>query len=311
MRREAAPGAPSGPALAAAWLAWAAVLWIAVPVGAQTLDRVRDAGKIRIGYRVDARPFSYGDEAGRPAGYSIALCERVAEAAQAELGLAQLGTEFVEVGSEDRFGAVKEGRIDLLCAEATATLARRRDVAFSLPIFPSGIGALLRADAPARLRDILSGREPPYRPRWRASLGQILEKRVLSAVSGTTAEAWLAERKQALGIISEFAPATSYEDGIQRVLARRSDVFFGDRPILLDAATRSPAAAELIVLDRFYTVEPLALALRRGDEDFRLLVDRTLSALYRSGEIGDVYATYFGEPDENALTFFRLSTLPE
>jgi ABC-type amino acid transport substrate-binding protein len=66
-----------------------------------------------------------------------------------------------------------------------------------------------------------------------------------------------------------------------------------------------------VVLDRLFAYEPLALALQRGDEDFRLLVDRTLSELYRSGEIGNLYASWFGEPDENALTFFRLSTLPE
>ena len=40
------------------------------------------------------------------------------------------------------------------------------------------------------------------------------------------------------------------------------------------------------MLDRSFTREPLALALRRGDDDFRLLVDRTLSRLFRSQEIG-------------------------
>ena len=130
-------------------------------------------------------------------------------------------------------------------------------------------------------------------------------------MAGTTAEAWLAERKAALGVVSEVAPVASYDAGVERVLTRQSDVFFGDRPILLDAAKRSPSAEDLLVLDRLYTYEPLALALARGDEDLRLLVDRTLSGLYRSGEIGDLYASYFGEPDENALTFFRLNTLPE
>ena len=47
------------------------------------------------------------------------------------------------------------------------------------------------------------------------------------------------------------------------------------------------------------------------DEAFRLLVDRTLSELYRSGEIGALYAEFFGEPDESALEFFRWSALPE
>jgi putrescine:ornithine antiporter len=277
---------------------------------AQTLDRVRDTGKLRIGYRADARPFSYRDESGRPAGYAIALCEKVADAVKAEVGSTALANEYVAVASEERFRAVKEGRIDLLCAEATVTLARRREVAFSVPIFPSGIGALLRADAPPRLRDALEGRQVPYRPLWRASL-QVLDRRVLSAISGTTAETWLAERKATLKVLAELAPVDGYEAGIQGVLSRKSDVFFADRPILLDAAKRSPSGQDLRVLDRMFTYEPLALVLPRGDEDFRLLVDRALCGLYRSDGFGDLYASWFGEPDENALTFFRLSTLPE
>ena len=67
----------------------------------------------------------------------------------------------------------------------------------------------------------------------------------------------------------------------------------------------------MIVLDRQFTYEPLALALARGDEDFRLVVDRTLSRLFGSKEFGDVYAKWFGKPDEDALNFFRWSALPE
>jgi putrescine:ornithine antiporter len=300
---------PAARTAAAAALAVALVSsWIA-PAEAGTLERVRDAGKLRIGYRADARPFSYREGAA-PAGYSIALCGKVVEALKAELGTAP-AVEYVEVASPDRFVAVKEGRIDLLCAEATTTLSRRRDVSFSIPIFASGIGALLRSDAPTRLREILEGREPPYRPRWRASLSEVLDKRILSAVSGTTALDWLGERKAALGVTAEVAPVTTFEEGIERVLTSRSHVFFADRPILLDAAKRSTSAGDLVVLDRLFTYEPLALAFERGDADFGLLVDRALSELYRSGEIATLYATWFGEPDANALEFFRRTALPE
>jgi hypothetical protein len=44
-----------------------------------TLDRIRSAGRIRLGYRADARPFSYKDELGQAAGYGVALCQKIAE----------------------------------------------------------------------------------------------------------------------------------------------------------------------------------------------------------------------------------------
>jgi polar amino acid transport system substrate-binding protein/glutamate/aspartate transport system substrate-binding protein len=47
---------------------------------AATLDRIRDAGAIRLGYRVDAKPYSYQDANGQPAGYIVDLCTVVSAA---------------------------------------------------------------------------------------------------------------------------------------------------------------------------------------------------------------------------------------
>lgn len=286
------------------------LLGAAAPAQAGTLERIRDAGKLKLGYRADARPFSY-DESGKAAGYSVVLCQKVADAVKAETGLAQLAVDYVKVGSDDRFTALEDGSIDVLCGAATATLERRRKVAFSIPIFPSGIGALLRKDAPERLKAGLEGREPPYRPLWRASLAQILEKRVLSTLAGTTTESWLAKKREEFNVKAEIVTVQSYREGVDRVSGGRSDVLFGDRAILLDVAAQSSSAGDLVVLDRQFTYEPIALAFARGDEEFRLLVDGTLSRLYRSGEIGGIYTRFFGKPDANALAFFRFVALPE
>ena len=62
-----------------------------------------------------------------------------------------------------------QGKIDLLCGAASATLTRMKEVSFSIPIFPDGIGALLRADSPEPLRDLLIGAPPLSHPVWRGS----------------------------------------------------------------------------------------------------------------------------------------------
>jgi ABC-type amino acid transport substrate-binding protein len=103
----------------------------------------------------------------------------------------------------------------------------------------------------------------------------------------------------------------SYEAGVQRVLDRSADAFFGDRAILLDAAAAGPAADDVTVLRRFFTREPLALALTRGDEDFRLTVDRTLSRLLGSPDLPELYRKWFGAPDEDAIANLRMNVLPE
>jgi ABC-type amino acid transport substrate-binding protein len=66
-----------------------------------------------------------------------------------------------------------------------------------------------------------------------------------------------------------------------------------------------------VVLERRFSRESIALALPRGDDDFRLLVDHTLSRLYRSPDFAALYAGHFGAPDTALLEFFQLVTLPE
>jgi ABC-type amino acid transport substrate-binding protein len=279
------------------------------PVG--TLNRIRAAGVIHVGYRSDARPFAYTDGSGQPAGYSVALCGAFVQAAAREPGLAGLKVEWVPVTVDDRFSALEQGRVDLLCGAETVTLARRRQVSFSIPIFPGGIAAVVRADAPARLREVLSGRGQTYHPTWRASASRVLQARAFSAVQGTTAETWLTGRIRDLEVITEIARVADYGAGIQAVLDRRSDAFFGERAVLLDAVRQHASSRNLLVIDRLFTHEPIALAFARGDDEFRLLVDRSLSRFYASGELGTLYTTHFGEPDENTLTFFRWTVLPD
>ena len=277
---------------------------------AGTLDRIKESGRVALGYRAEARPFSYKDDAGKPAGFSVALCLKVVDDVKAELGLPSIAVEWVPVTVEDRFQAVKDGKVDLLCGAETATLARRKDVSFSIPTFPGGIGAILRSDASFRLKEVLS-QQKPSRVLWRASPAQILEKQTFSIVKGTTSEAWLADRIAKLQVAAKVVPVASYDEGIKRVLDRSSTVFFGDRAILVDAWRRNASAADLQVLDRRFSDEAQALALARGDEDFRLVVDRSLSRYFASDGFRDLFTKSFGQLTDPVRTFFMLSALPE
>ncbi len=281
------------------------------PTAAATLDRIKAAGRIRLGFRADARPFSFRDQPGDPAGYTVGLCLNVAEAVRTAVGNPSLVIEWVPVTLETRFTALEQGQVDLLCGAESITLARRQEVAFSTPIFPGGIGALVRSDAPTRVKDILNGRQPPAQPNWRASAVQTLQTQVFAVIGGTTAEAWLAGKVKEFKLTSKTVPVDGYDAGVQAVQSRKATVFFGDRAILLDAAARSANPGALVVLERQFTAEPIALAMRRGDEDFRLLVDRALSALYARGEFADLYRMYFGPPDAATQAFFRWNTVPE
>ena len=54
---------------------------------------------------------------------------------KAELGLSTLAVEWSPVTVGDQFRAVQENKVDLLCG-VDETLSGRKDVDFSIPVFP-------------------------------------------------------------------------------------------------------------------------------------------------------------------------------
>jgi len=274
-------------------------------------EGVKKSGKLALGYYADARPFSYNDGSGKAAGYAVELCQKVAEQVKADLGMAALEVEWVAVTPDSRVGALRDGKINLLCGEPDR-LSARTDMAFSIPIFQGGVGALLRTDAPAGLSQALSERPGPTGPLWRGTpTQQLLQEQTITVVAGTAAEKVLAERLSKFQLTAKVVPVKTFAEGVQAVLDRKANVFFSDRSMLLDAVKRSDKAGDLTVLERRFTIAPLAFALRRGDEDGRLAVDRLLSRIYGSAEFRALYAKWFGEPDEAATAFFRAVALPE
>ena len=259
---------------------------------AGTIDDLRASGKIRIGVRQDAKPFSYYNEVGEPSGYTVDLCRAVAVHLKKDLGLPDLKVDYVKVTAEDRFEAVKEGRIDLLCGAATITLSRREQVSFSSPIFITGAGVLFRTDGPQ-------------------SMGE-LEGKKIGVRSGTTTEESLLQTLAHFGIKAEVVRFADHQMAIEALASNNISAYFADRAILADLIQKSPS--DVIKLsDIVMSVEPYGLALRRGDEDFRLAVDRALAEVYKSSELTKIYRGTFGNRPPGALleAIYLQGSLPE
>ena len=277
-------------------LAWivAALLVLPQSVAAQTLERIRDSGVVRIGYREDAAPYSYKNAIGQPTGYTVTLCQAVATDIAAEVGRAELAVEYVLVNTEDRFKALQDGRIDLLCSADTATLTRRALIDFSIPTFIDGAGVLLRADGPDNFAG-LAGQKVGVR-------------------AATTTEEALRNTLERQGMEATIIPVDSHEDGLAKLQAGEITAYFADQAILIFLAMRSEAPEKLKVGERQFTLEPYALGLQRGDDDFRLAVDTSLSRLYRSGEIERIFKNSFGanaNQSEILRALYLISALPE
>jgi len=276
-------------------IAIASLVLMAGSAAAGTLDRIRDTGTFKISFRTDAPPFSYqgsGDTA--PAGYTIALCSAVADRIREQLKLDKMELEFVPVTAENRFQNIKDGKADLLCGATTATLTRREAVDFSLPVFVDGASVLLRADGPQTFGD--------------------LEGRKVGVRAGTTTEEALGNTVKELSIVVETIAVKDHKDGLAKLLNNEISAYFADRAILFFLMAGSGAAEKLFLSEQQFTYEPYALALQKGDGDFRLAVDRALSRIYRSPAIAEVFRSTFGEnvePTAELRALYRISALPE
>ncbi len=118
-----------GSLLAVATAALLIPVFAPTATNAATLERIETSGTVRLGFREDARPYSFKDSAGKPAGYIVDLCRDVVE--RLKPGARKLKTEFVRIAPNERFEAVREGRIDILCDPASVTMERRAIVVAS------------------------------------------------------------------------------------------------------------------------------------------------------------------------------------
>ncbi|MFO1141055.1 MAG: amino acid ABC transporter substrate-binding protein [Amaricoccus sp.] len=233
------------------------------------LDRLKATGKINIGVRADAPPLSYTGEDGKPAGYSILVCNAVAAALGKAVGHDPLEITYVTVGTEDRFDAVRDGKVDLLCGADTITLTRREEVDFSIPTFVDGAAVLIRKGGAANL-DALAGKRIGVR-------------------DGTTTEEVLHATLNAKKMQADVVTFDSHPNGIKALEDGKIDAYFGDQSILYSLLLKSDKANELSISDNTLTVEVQGLALPRGDDDFRLAVDRAISELFRNEQMGQFF----------------------
>lgn len=255
------------------------VLTIAGPAATQelrpTLDKIKETGAINLGYRETSRPLSFAGKDGKPTGYSVDLCEQVASAMRHALKLSELKINWVTVTPAERIPKLIKGMTDLECGSTTITFGRMEQVAFSHMIFVDGGGILATSSSGIRGLKDLGG------------------KRV-GVIPNTTTEKALGAALDRLSLQATVMTVSEHGEGLRGLEEGRLDAYASDRLLLagLLATAKDPAALRLS--GEYYSYEPYALMMRRGDNAFQAQVNRTLSALYRSGEIVPIYERWFG-----------------
>ena len=83
-----------------------------------TLGQIKETGQVRIGFRTSEPPMSFLDKDGKPDGYSIELGRFVIKEIEKKIG-AKVKVHYVPITAENRFEALVDNKIDILCGATT------------------------------------------------------------------------------------------------------------------------------------------------------------------------------------------------
>lgn len=268
----------------------------AVRAADTALDRIRGTGTIAIGHRQDSVPFSYVGGDGTPTGYTVELCLKILENLKSSLALDYVGIEWVPVTAENRIDRMVEGAIQMECGSTTHTLTRQEKVDFSHIIFVTGTKLLVKRGSGINKLADLDG------------------KRV-AVTSGTRTERVVAQLAENAAIDLNVVRVRDHEQGFRALQGTAVEAYASDHVLLHGLLHRAENADDYEVVGRFLSYDPYAIMLPRGDADFRLAVNRALSALFRSGEIEDIYDRWFFgmrlPASDLLLAAFVVQALPE
>jgi ABC-type amino acid transport substrate-binding protein len=261
-----------------------------------TLEQIKSSEVVRIGYRETNPPMSFLNKDKQPVGYSIELCLHIANEVKSMMQNPNIAVRYVPVTASNRFEALSNNSIDILCGATTKTLSRSELVDFTQLTFITGAALLSMKSTKVDAVADLKGKK-------------------VAVSKGTTTMDTLRKTIRRKGIDAQIVEVDSASAGMDLVIKGEVAAFAADQIVLIGLVVTHMDPKQFAVSQDVFSFEPFALAVRRNDADFRLVADRVLSRLSRSGDIKKVYQQWFGkyitEVPDLLEAMYILNTTPE
>lgn len=252
---------------AAGWLAAMLLACAAASAHAgKTLDHVRRQGRVACGVSTGLAGFSGLDSRGEWQGLDVDICRAIAAAVLGDPGK----VKWVPLNSQQRFTPLQTGEIDVLSRNTTWTLSRDASLGlhFTAITYYDGQGFMV-----ARKTGVSSVRE--------------LRNADICVQSGTTTEKNLNDYFRAQGIKMRPVVFESYEASLKAFFSGRCQAYTTDLSSLASIRVREAANPDdYRILPEQISKEPLAPAVRRGDDEWFAIVKWVVHALVEAEELG-------------------------
>ena len=235
------------------------------PATAQTLDVIRDRGKLICGINPDLPGFAARDQEGAWRGFDVDFCRAVAAAIFNDAGK----VEFKALSNAERLTALKNSDIDLLSRNTTWTMARETalGINFAAVTYYDGQGFLVRSSLKAESALELGGKS-------------------ICVQTGTTTEANLADYFRGKKLTYQLNAFPSADEALAAYNDGRCDAFTTDTSALFAERLKLAKPDEHVILPDIISKEPLSPAVRQGDDRWFKIVQWTHFVMLNAEELG-------------------------
>lgn len=232
---------------------------------AGTLDDVKAKGFIQAGVNGDLFGFGKPDEKGVWRGLDVDTARAVSAAIFGDADK----VKYTPLTAKTRFTALQSGEIDVLTRNATQTLSRDTDLGldFVQVNYYDGQGFLV----PKKL-GVKSAKE--------------LDGATVCVLPGTTTEQNLADYFRVNKMKMKPVVIENNAELAKAFFAGRCDSLTSDASQLAGIRAVAPAPTDYIILSEIISKEPLAPAVRHGDNQWKDIVNYAVLAMIEAEELG-------------------------
>lgn len=232
---------------------------------AGTLDDVKAKGFVQVGVNGDLFGFGKPDEKGVWKGLDVDTGRAIAVAVFGDANK----VKFTPLTAVTRFTALQSGEIDVLCRNATRTLSRETALGlnFAQVNYYDGQGFLV-----PKALGVKSAKE--------------LDGAAVCVLPGTTTELNVADYFRANGMKMKPVVIENTAELAKTFFAGRCDCLTSDASQLAGTRAVAPNPDDYIILPEIISKEPLAPAVRHGDDQWYDIVNFSVLAMINAEELG-------------------------
>ncbi len=235
-------------------------------VSAGALEDIQKRGTFRVGIEPGYMPFELTNQKGEIIGFDVDMVKRIAKAMGVKL-------ELVSTAWDGIIPALLTNKFDMIASGMTLTQQRNMSINFANPYITIGQSILVN--------NKFAGQIKSYKDLNNA-------KFTVGSKLGTTGEQ---ATKRMIGKAKYLSYETEQE-GVLEVVNGKIDAFIYDLPFNV-VAFGQKGAGKLFHLDKPFTAEPLAWAVKKGDHDFINWLNNFLHQVKIDGTYDRIYKKWF------------------